>query len=267
MVHPMRYGLSIPPFTDAATVVDLAVDAEAAGWEGVYLWDHMQWDTDLRLDVHDPWVLLGAIAARTERLRLGTLVTPLARRRPWVLAKQVTTLDHLSGGRAVLGVGLGVPGDSDFSDFGDPGEARARARVLDEGLELIDALLRGGPVEHRGEHFDVTAELRPRPVQEPRPPIWVAATAPYQSSLRRSLRWDGAAPLAPNAVLTPDELVAYVGDAARPPGWDLVAFAAPDVPFADYEATGATWLIDSTWPAGDWVPELRDRIRRGPGAG
>lgn len=262
----MRFGLSIPPFTDADTVLGLAVDAEAAGWDGVFLWDHMQWDTDLRLDVHDPWVLLGAIAARTERVRLGPLVTPLARRRPWVVAKQVTTLDHLSGGRAVLGVGLGVPGDGDFSDFGDPGEAKERAAVLDEALELIDALLRGGPVVHHGERFDVTAELRPRPVQQPRPPIWVAATAPYQTSLQRSLRWDGAAPLGSSEVLTPEELVAYVGAAERPPGWDLVAYAAPDVPFADYEPTGASWLIDSTWPTGDWVPEFRDRIHRGPSA-
>ncbi|MGH9210882.1 MAG: LLM class flavin-dependent oxidoreductase [Acidimicrobiales bacterium] len=263
----MQFGLSIPPFTDARSLLDLAVDAEGAGWDGVFLWDHMQWDTDLRLDVHDPWVLLGAMAARTERVRLGTLVTPLARRRPWVVAKQVTSLDHLSGGRAVLGVGLGVPDDGDFADFGDPGDLRERGRVLDEALELIDRLLRGGPVEHHGAHFDVTAELRPRPLQEPRPPIWVAATAPYQRSLRRSLRWDGAAPLSPSAVPTPDELAAYLADVEPPSGWDLVAFRAPEVPIAAYEPTGATWVIDSTWPEGDWVTEFRDRIRLGPARG
>src|SRR5690606_8440091 len=97
----VRTGISLPIFTDAATLVDLAVEAESAGWDGVFLWDHLVWRPELKLDVHDPWVLLGAIAARTERVRLGTLITPLARRRPWVVAKHLTTLDHLTGGRAV----------------------------------------------------------------------------------------------------------------------------------------------------------------------
>ncbi len=115
----MRFAVSIPPFTDPNVMVELAVDAEAAGWDGVFVWDHLQWDTHRRLDVHDPWALLAAMAVRTERVVLGTAVTPLARRRPWVLAKQVVTLDHLSGGRAVLGIGLGEPADADFAAFGD----------------------------------------------------------------------------------------------------------------------------------------------------
>lgn len=130
----MHKGISIPPFTDSATLVDMAVDAEAAGWDGVFLWDHMQWDPQLGLDVHDPWVLLGAMSAHTERLRLGTLVTPLARRRPWMVAKHLTTLDHLSNGRAVLEAGLGEPSDADFGDFGDPDTRRDRAAVVDEAL-------------------------------------------------------------------------------------------------------------------------------------
>jgi alkanesulfonate monooxygenase SsuD/methylene tetrahydromethanopterin reductase-like flavin-dependent oxidoreductase (luciferase family) len=261
----MRNGLSIPPFTDPATVVAMAVDAEAAGWDGVFLWDHMQWDTGLGLDVHDPWVLLGAMASRTERVRLGTLVTPLARRRPWMVAKHVTTLDHLSGGRAVLGVGLGVPADTDFGAFGDPEADRERAAVLDDGLELIDRLLRGGPVDHQGPRFQVRAELRPAPVQQPRPPIWVAATVPYLQPLRRAARWDGVAPLGKSAVPTPDELADYLALHEQPPDWDVVAFQGPDIPAADYAAAGATWLIDSEWPVGDWVADLRARIRSGPG--
>jgi alkanesulfonate monooxygenase SsuD/methylene tetrahydromethanopterin reductase-like flavin-dependent oxidoreductase (luciferase family) len=263
-VGGMRYGLSIPPFTDPATVVAMATDAEAAGWDGVFLWDHMQWDTSLRLDIHDPWVLLGAAAARTERVRLGTLVTPLARRRPWVVAKHLTTLDHLSNGRAVLGVGLGVPADSDFGAFGDPDEPKVQAELLDDGLDLIDALLRGGPVDHHGPRFEVQAELLPAPVQQPRPPIWVAATAPYRRSLSRAARWDGIAPLGTSAILSPAELAAYVEPVEQPPDWDIVAFAAPDVPFDEYAAVGATWVIESEWPTGDWVTDLRARIRRGP---
>ena len=128
----MRYLLSVPPFTDPASVVSLALTAEANGWDGFFLWDHLRWD-DVQ-EVHDPWVLLGAIAQETERMLLGTMVTPLSRRRPWVVAKHLVTLDHLSGGRAVLGVGLGEPPDLDFEHFGDEADARTRASVLDEGL-------------------------------------------------------------------------------------------------------------------------------------
>lgn len=261
----MRTGISIPPFTDAATVVDMAVDAEEAGWEGVFVWDHMQWDPQLGLDVHDPWVLLGAMAARTEAVRLGTLVTPLARRRPWVVAKHVTTLDHVSQGRAALGVGLGEPSGADFGAFGDPDTRRQRAVLVDEALPLLDGLLRGGPVSHHGDRYDVEAELRPRPVQRPRPPIWVAAIAPYDRPLARATAWDGVVPIAmPQGYMTPDELAGYIGDVERPDGWDVVAHWAPGVPADEYAEVGATWLIDGVWPDGDWVDEFRARIRTGP---
>jgi alkanesulfonate monooxygenase SsuD/methylene tetrahydromethanopterin reductase-like flavin-dependent oxidoreductase (luciferase family) len=261
----MRTGISIPPFTDVSTLVGLATDAEAAGWDGVFLWDHMQWDRRLRLDVHDPWVLLGALAARTERVQLGTLVTPLARRRPWVVAKHLVTLDHLSGGRVVLGVGLGEPSDADFGDFGDPDTRQARAALVDEALPLLDRLLRGEPVAHHGEHFDVEADLRPAPVQQPRPPIWVAAIAPYSRPRERALRWDGIAPLAmPQGFMTPDELASYLDGVDRPDRWDVVASWAPGVAAGEYADVGATWLIDGTWPEGDWVAEFRTRVRRGP---
>jgi alkanesulfonate monooxygenase SsuD/methylene tetrahydromethanopterin reductase-like flavin-dependent oxidoreductase (luciferase family) len=206
----MRTAVNLPPFTDPASLVAMAVEAEQAGWDGVFLWDHMVLSPAMRLDVHDPWVLLGAMAARTERVRLGTLVTPLARRRPWVVARHVITLDHLSGGRAVLGVGLGEPGDADFAAFGDPGGRTDRAEVLDEALPLLDGLWRG-PVEHRGRHFTVETDLLPRPVQRPRPPVWVAAVAPHRRSLARAQRWDGVAPLGPDAgPITPEQLDGYL---------------------------------------------------------
>ena len=133
----MKYGLSIPPFTDPATVVRMGLDAERAGWHGVFLWDHVQWSGEVDPDVHDPWVLLGAIAAATERVVLGTLVTPLSRRRPTTLAKQVITLDHLSKGRAVLGVGLSEPPERDFADLGDDADPRTRAARMDESLAVL----------------------------------------------------------------------------------------------------------------------------------
>lgn len=261
----MRTGVSIPPFADPDQLVALAVVAEEAGWDGAFFWDHLVWRPQWRLPVQDPWVLLGAVAAGTRRLRLGTLVTPLARRRPWVVAKHLTTLDQLSGGRAVLGVGLGEPPDADFGDFGDPAGVPERAARLDEALALLDGLLRG-PVDHAGRHWQVRTELHPRPVQQPRPPVWVAAVAPHRRPLARAVRWDGVVPLGPDGVMTPAELAGYLGGVPRPAGWEVVAPWAPGVPAGEYADAGATWLVDGAWPDGDWLADLQRRVRQGPRA-
>lgn len=261
----MRYAISIPPFTDPRTVVAMAVDAQAAGWDGVFLWDHLQWSPEVKPEVHDPWVLLGAIAMATDRVLLGPLVTPLTRRRPVVVAKQVTTLDHLSGGRAVLGVGLGEPPVEDFAAFGDEADPRVRGAMLDEALQVVDGLLRGGPFAHVGEHYVAEADLQPGPVTQPRPPIWVAGVVPNLRPLRRAERWDGLVPIAKGEVLEPQALADYVALAGlRPAGWDVVAPWAPGVPADEYADAGATWLIESTRPVGDWIEEFRDRVRRDP---
>ena len=211
--------------------------------------------------MHDPWVLLGAIAAATERVVLGTLVTPLSRRRPTTLAKQVITLDHLSKGRAVLGVGLGEPPERDFADLGDDADPRTRAARMDESLAVLDGLLRGERVDHEGEHYRVHARFRPGPVSRPRPPIWVAGVVPNRRPVARARRWDGVVPLGQG--LTGPGLRAYLGDDI-PPGWEVVA--SPGGPYdpAEWQTAGATWVIESTWPAGDWVGELHDRVRNGP---
>jgi hypothetical protein len=179
----MRFLLSVPPFTDPAVVVGWARDAEAHGWDGFFLWDHLSWNG--KVEVHDPWVLLGAIAAETSRIRIGTLVTPISRRRPQVLAKHLTTLDHLSGGRVTVGIGLGDPPDLDFSDFGDEASYKTRAAITDEALTVVAGLLGEGRVSHHGEHLDVDASVRPLPVQRPRIPIWVAGRAPHGRPLAR----------------------------------------------------------------------------------
>jgi alkanesulfonate monooxygenase SsuD/methylene tetrahydromethanopterin reductase-like flavin-dependent oxidoreductase (luciferase family) len=180
------------------------------------------------------------------------------------VARHVITLDHLSGGRAVLGVGLGEPGDADFAAFGDPGGRRDRAEVLDEALPLLDGLWRG-PVEHHGRHFTVETELLPRPIQRPRPPVWVAAVSPHRRPLARAQRWDGVVPLSPElGPITPEQLDTYLTGVERPAGWDVVATWAPGVPIDEYESAGATWVVDGAWPQGDWVDDLRARIRSGP---
>jgi alkanesulfonate monooxygenase SsuD/methylene tetrahydromethanopterin reductase-like flavin-dependent oxidoreductase (luciferase family) len=257
----MRFGLSVPPFTDPAVVVTLARSAESNGWDGFFLWDHLRWDGVV--EAHDPWVLLGALAQETERMRLGTMVTPLSRRRPQVVAKHLTTLDHLSGGRATLGVGLGDPPDLDFSDFGDESSYKVRAAITDEALTVIAGLLGEGRVSFHGAHFDVEASVRPLPVQRPRIPIWVAGRAPNSRPLARAKRWDGYVPIS-NDFLSPDALAAYVGEPPRD-DWDVVAQWAPGFTADEFEAAGATWLIRSVWPHEEgWLDELRELAGSAP---
>jgi alkanesulfonate monooxygenase SsuD/methylene tetrahydromethanopterin reductase-like flavin-dependent oxidoreductase (luciferase family) len=208
-------------------------------------------------------VLLGAIAQATQRMRLGTMVTPLSRRRPYVVAKHLATLDHLSGGRAVLGVGLGEPPSHDFAELGDEADPRVRAAMLDEALDVVGGLLGDGRVDHQGEHFQVTASMRPLPVQRPRVPIWVAGVAPNRKPLERARRWDGYVPI--GSGLEPDALAALVGEPPRP-GWDLVVPWADGVPAQEYADAGVTWLVQSAWPKDEgWVEELRALASHPPG--
>jgi alkanesulfonate monooxygenase SsuD/methylene tetrahydromethanopterin reductase-like flavin-dependent oxidoreductase (luciferase family) len=260
----MRYGVSMPNFGDPAGLVDLAVTAEESGWDGFFVWDHLQFDAAAR-PVHDPWVLLGAIAARTTRVTLGPMVTPVPRRRPWKLAKEVTTLDHLSGGRAVLGVGLGVPVAEEFTASGEPGDRKVHAGRLDEGLEILDLLLRGERVDYDGEHFQVHAQFSPGPVQRPRPPIWVAATLPLRVGVRRARRWDGIFPLhAEVGALTTEMVSALVADMDPPAGYDIVTAIGPDADPAELERAGATWAIDGPATPGEPFETTRKRIAAGP---
>jgi alkanesulfonate monooxygenase SsuD/methylene tetrahydromethanopterin reductase-like flavin-dependent oxidoreductase (luciferase family) len=254
----MRHAVSCVDAGDPAAIVDLAVAAEDAGWDGFFLWEHLA--AGMGGDFLDPWVLLGAAARATERIRLGTLVTPLPRRRPWVVAKQLLTLDHLSGGRAVLGAGLGFP-EAEFTDFGEDADGR-RGALLDEGLAIVAAACEHGTVDHDGEHLHVHSRVGPPSVQRPRPPIWLAAMAPHRRPLERAARYDGVVPIrASGEPLLPDELAAYVGDA---PGIDVVAFHDDDGTAAEYADAGATWLVGGVEPGDDWMVRLRRVVAEGP---
>lgn len=194
----MKYGFVFPD-NDVIEAILCAEAAEAAGWDGFFVWDGV-WATD-------PWVTLGGIAARTERIRIGTMITPMSRRRPWKLASETATVDRLSGGRLILSVGLGAL-DTGFEAFGEETGRRTRAELLDEGLAIITGLWRGQPFEHHGKHYQVEAKglpmTCPPPLQQPRIPIWVvgvwpvsdgdvAAAAPM-GSMERALRYDGLLP-------------------------------------------------------------------------
>lgn len=185
-----RRGLFVAPFdalADPRVVGDLAAEAEAAGWDGFFVWDHLQYGERVAA-IADVWTCCAAVAMRTERLLFGPMVTPLARRRPLVLARQAASLAALSGGRFVLGVGLGDDGVGEFSAFGDGADPRVRGRMLDEGLEVLTALLTGGPVDHDGTHY-AARDVRFRPA--PAVPVWLAGRFGNRAPLRRAARHDG----------------------------------------------------------------------------
>jgi alkanesulfonate monooxygenase SsuD/methylene tetrahydromethanopterin reductase-like flavin-dependent oxidoreductase (luciferase family) len=257
----MRCAVNMPNVGDPATLIEFAAAADRAGWDGFFLWDHIH-----ALPGVDPWVVLGAIAVRTQRVRLGTLVTPVARRRPWKLAKEVSTLDHLSGGRVILGVGLGIPADAEYGAFGEPTSARRHAAMLDEALPLLDAFLRGDRVDHDGAHYQVHAQLSPACVQRPRPPIWVAATLPNRRPLERAQRWDGIFPLSAGAAGSPSpaELAELVSGLNTEGDFDVVSVLSDDVTSAELARAGATWAVDGPRSPTESWDDVRRRIDAGP---
>ncbi|WP_020494957.1 LLM class flavin-dependent oxidoreductase [Sciscionella marina] len=199
----MRYSINIPnfgDFADARAVTQVAVAAEEAGWDAVFVWDHVLFDKRLGYPIADPWLLLGAIAQATNRVRLGAMVTPVARRRPQQLARQVSTLDNMSEGRVVFGAGLGAPIEDEYGSFGEPTDPVLLAERLDEGLGLLGRYWTGEPVDHEGKHYTARdVALLPPPVQRPRVPVWIAGNWPRRGPMRRALRWDGMIPFFPGA--------------------------------------------------------------------
>ena len=274
----MKYGIILTG-GDPRTVADLAALAEAYGWDGAFYWDAI-WLEALG-DMHDPWVVMSAIAMRTERVTIGAFVTPPARRRPWKLAREAVSLDHLSGGRLVLPVGLGALDDGAFGRVGEPTSARERAERMDESLAILEGLWSGEPFAFDGRHYRFDAmRFLPRPVQRPRIPIWVVGAWPRERSMQRTLRWDG---LLPNTLdeegsqtpTKPDDLRAMAAYVAanridggpydiiaegQTPGGNPAEAAAIVEPWRD---AGATWWVEGDWA--DWsVEKLRARIEAGP---
>src|ERR671914_3127282 len=195
----MRSGLFMPLFdalADPAVVARLSAEAEEAGWHGVFVWDNLRYREPV-VDVADPWITLAAMATATERIRLGPMVTPLARRRPVKVARETATLDRLSNGRLILGVGLGSDEfGSEYSITGEELDERKRAGMLDEALEILQAAWSGELVQHRGEHYTVDGmRFLPRPVQRPGVPIWVAGFYGKPRPLRRAARYQGFFPV------------------------------------------------------------------------
>jgi alkanesulfonate monooxygenase SsuD/methylene tetrahydromethanopterin reductase-like flavin-dependent oxidoreductase (luciferase family) len=275
----VQYGIILTA-GEIHEILAMAREAEAAGWDAVFTWDGI--NIPGADPIYDPWVLLAAIASHTERVRLGAIVTPPSRRRPWKLARETATLDHLSRGRLVLPVGLGATDDLGFSGVGEPTDRRTRAELLDESLEILDHAWSGEPFRHEGKHYQ-TAEMafRPPSYQQPRIPIWVVAVWPRPKSVDRALRYDGIMP----AVAPPEggmpvsptpaqirEIAALARERKGPDApFDIVieGVTPTDNPSAARDQVtplaeaGATWWIESPWSTPS-VAGLRERIAAGP---
>jgi hypothetical protein len=273
----VNYGFVLPS-GDARTAADLAVELERARWDGIFVWEPV-WGVDA-------WVSLTACAMVTERIRLGTMLTPPSRMRPWKLASEAATLDNLSGGRVILSVGLGAP-EVGFAAFGEIVDRKQRAELLDESLAIIEGLWRGGrPFSHRGKHYniDVPAEMptgNPAPpIQRPRIPIWVVGLWPNERSMSRVVKYDGlipnvpqtgGAPFRPASVEEIRDAKAWLAERAPGRTHDIIvegdSSGSDNSDFvASMRDAGATWYIEAMWSATDREAVFA-RARRGPPRG
>jgi hypothetical protein len=273
----VKYGFVLP-YGDARLAADFAFEAEQAGWDGFFVWEPV-WGWEA-------WMMLTAAAMRTERIKLGTMITPVSRMRPWELASKTVTLDHLSNGRVILAVGLGAI-DTGFAEFGEETDRKTRAELLDEGLDILTGLWQGQPFNYDGKHYHIKETKfypLPPPVQQPRIPIWVVGAWPKKKSMQRVLRYDG---LLPNVMsddgqhreMTSDDVramrdYATVNRSERTP-FDIVVEGRTPGDEADRAAeitrgwvtAGATWWIEALWGDPAQPIDLNavlHRIRQGP---
>ncbi len=283
----MKYGLYLPnfePWGNARAVAQLAREAEASGWDGMFLWDDL---AGFDVEMVDPWIAMAAAAMVTTHIQLGALITPLPRRRPWKFARETISLDHLCGGRLVVGVGTGG-GEDEWAHFGEETDHRVRGDMLDEALEVVTGLWKGEPFAHKGKHYHVQgSHFRPASFQQPRIPIWVGGVWPHKRPFQRMAKWDGMFPLFFSAQ-SPQEAFAqfqqsvqYVcsvrnSDAA----FEVIALGATPLghqaeslqTLRAYKSAGATWWLESIAPLrmgkpGDelWSYEqLHQRVLEGP---
>jgi alkanesulfonate monooxygenase SsuD/methylene tetrahydromethanopterin reductase-like flavin-dependent oxidoreductase (luciferase family) len=280
----MKHGFVFPS-GDARTAANFAREAESAGWDGFFVWEGV-W-------AEDPWIMLAACAMVTEKIRLGTLLTPPSRRRPHKLAMETATLDRLSNGRVILSVGLGAPHEnSGWAEFGEITDRKTRAERMDEALDIITRLWRGEPFEYVGKHFRARIPIFSQPAppaQKPRIPIWVVGAVNREKSLRRVLKYDGLLP-----TLVPDsgENTPEIGNSFTPEqlrqavDW-ILARREMDTPLDvivehqtpgdnptkaramlnPWQDAGATWHIESMWDTMDdpnGQARVLKRIRQGP---
>lgn len=271
----MHHGFVLP-LGDARTVASLAGLAEEHGWDGFFVWESV-WGIDA-------WVSLAAAAMVTERIRLGTMITPLSRMRPWKLASEVATLDNLSNGRVILSVGLGAT-DTGFAEFGEETDRRIRAELLDEGLDIMTGLWAGQPFAYQGRHYTVAPTdffPPPPPIQQPRVPIWVVGAIGRPKSMARVARYDGLLPYVMEGVegplpITPQIVASTLAELGQMgvdiEGFDVVVEGETEGDslitrshLDELETAGTTWWLETMWQSQSDLDAVRRRILLGPPA-
>jgi alkanesulfonate monooxygenase SsuD/methylene tetrahydromethanopterin reductase-like flavin-dependent oxidoreductase (luciferase family) len=285
----VKYGINTINFGDecgdVSTLAMLAREAEDAGWDGFFIWDHIAFPWPVAMA--DATVALTAIAMSTERIHFGAMVTPLPRRRPWKFAREMASLDRLSGGRLIIGVGIGNS-ELEFDNLDEESDMRVRGAMLDEALAVVTGLWRGEPFSYQGEHYTVKdAHFLPSPIQQPRIPIWAAGLWPGGAPFRRAARWDGVMPvrgdLDPTKMLSVDDVKALIAvireHRTSDAPFDVVQYGstpgdnpaqAADI-VGPYAEIGVTWWHEDVSPlrfAETALPStldaMRERIRQGP---
>ena len=281
----MKYGLLFANFGiygDVHLLADLAQQAEEAGWSGVFLMDTLCFEDG---PTCDPWIALAAMAMRTRRIALGLQVAALSRRRPWKLVREAVTLDHLSGGRLILGVGAGTAYDRGFAAFGEEMDAKKRAAMLDESLEILPGLWSGKPFSFQGEHYHIDPiTFLPPPVQTPGIPLWIGGMELGKGLLgkgliERAARFDGVVSFPTDgtyAKLTPEKihqlkrLLDQQRTDSRPfdiiaggPAFKAVHNQRARTRLQAYAEAGATWFMEFIWGVRN-LKSVRTSIQQGP---
>ncbi len=275
----MKFGFVFPR-ANVFEAIKFAKTAEETGWDAFFVWEPTYGI--------DAWVTLAAIAVETKKIRLGTLLSPPSRMRPWKLASEVITLDILSHGRITLSVGLGAI-DTGFEELGEKTDLKTRAELLDESLDIMDGLWTRDMSNYKGKHYNIKNLFRsdffkrhppPQPIQNPHIPIWVVGAWPYEKSMKRAIQYEGIIPTIKNKQgqfedITPEHIIeikAYVQEnrskkapfdiivEGKSPGDDSKESMSIIKPFAE---AGATWWIESDWTTNN-LEELIKRVKYGP---
>jgi len=275
----MKFGLYVPNFGKSShpqNLVEMAVEAEKSGWDGFFLWDHLvEWDK--RLPLSDSLTTLAGIAAKTKKMRIGTTLSPIPRYKPWAVARQVTTLDHMSNGRMILSVGLGAVESCDYARFGEDPDNRVLAEKLDESLRIITGLWTGKKFNFQGKHFRVKPSVfLPTPKQRPRIPIWVGGFWPRKGPFIRAAKWDGVLPLrVPEKLPQPEdirEIVEFIEKHRKDEGrfdvatigWTIGNSPRDREKIQRYAKAGTTWWLESLYTKRDSPEKMLSSIRKGP---
>jgi alkanesulfonate monooxygenase SsuD/methylene tetrahydromethanopterin reductase-like flavin-dependent oxidoreductase (luciferase family) len=276
----MKFGIYLPNYgaeISAQNLSELAHTAEKTGWDGFFVWDHILVSKTLDVPMVDPWVTLAAMAVATQRIRIGTTVTPIARRRPWKLARETVSLDHLSNGRLTLTVGLGEPPEAEFAHFGEDPNAKVRAGKLDEGLEILTGLWSRKPFSFEGQHYQIKkTTFLPPALQTPRIPIWVGGFWPNKPPFRRAARWDGVFPLMSGKGMEPEdvtEILTFINkyrESDQP--FDVVLAGTTLTKskikqkeiISSFAEVGMTWWLESMYSVRNSHEKVMGRIKQGP---